>query len=85
MKDSISNTDARRLFMHLHRLSDPRDKTKDCTNLPDLINGIGFAQIDSIRTVERAHHHIIFSRCQSYQREWLKIHLEKTKMEIMFT
>ncbi|MBH67621.1 MAG: hypothetical protein CMM58_04640 [Rhodospirillaceae bacterium] len=79
MRDSISNTDARRLFMHLHRLSDPRDKTKGCNNLPDLINSIGFAQIDSIRTVERAHHHIIFSRCQSYQREWLKIHLEKKR------
>ena len=32
---------------------------------------LGFVQLDSIKTVERAHHHILFSRNQTYRREQL--------------
>ena len=37
-----------------------------------LIGRLGFVQVDSIRTVERAHHMILFSRNQTYRREDLQ-------------
>lgn len=76
MNDRISNADARRLFLYLHGLSDLKDRKYEDHHLPHMINKIGFVQIDSIKTVERAHHHILFSRLKSYERTWLKKHLE---------
>ena len=76
MMDKISNTDAKRLFLYLHGLSDLKDREREDHDLPKMINKIGFVQIDSIKTVERAHHHILFSRHRSYKRAWLKKHLE---------
>ena len=76
MNDKISNADARRLFLYLHGLSDLKDRKYEDHHLPHMINKIGFVQIDSIKTVERAHHHILFSRLKSYERTWLKKHLE---------
>ena len=67
MTDKISNTDARRLFLYLHGLSDLKDREREDHDLPKMINKIGFVQIDSIKTVERAHHHILFSRHRSYK------------------
>ena len=72
MNDRISNADARRLFLYLHGLSDLKDRKYEDYHLPHMINKIGFVQIDSIKTVERAHHHILFSRLKSYERTWLK-------------
>jgi len=40
--------------------------------LQALIEQLGFVQIDSIRTVERAHHMILFARNHQYQREHLR-------------
>lgn len=79
MTDKISNTDARRLFLYLHGLSDLKDREREDHDLPKMINRMGFVQIDSIKTVERAHHHILFSRHRSYKREWLKKHLENDR------
>lgn len=45
-------------------------QTKD--DLNRLIYQLGFVQIDSIRTVERAHHMVLFARNVNYQREHLR-------------
>ena len=45
-------------------------------DLRQLIHQLGFVQIDSIRTVERAHHMILFSRNQNYKQEQLRQLLE---------
>ena len=79
MKNIIPNRDARRLFIYLHGLSDPRDKTRVNGELSKLIESFGFVQIDSIKVLERAHHHILFSRYRSYKRDWLKVQLEKER------
>lgn len=79
MADFLPNHDARRLFLHLHALSDAPGRTFRRKDLPELINRIGFVQIDSIRTVERAHHHILFSRANAYKPEWLHHHLERER------
>jgi uncharacterized protein len=44
-----------------------------------LIHQLGFVQIDSIRTVERAHHMILFARNQSYKPEHLRQLLEEDR------
>lgn len=67
----ISNRDARRLFLDHHALSlDPAEKHGDADTLA-LIRRLGFVQLDSINTVERAHHMILFSRAPGYRREQL--------------
>ncbi len=47
--------------------------------LAQLINRIGFVQVDSINTVERAHHMILFARRQSYKPGSLKRLLERDR------
>lgn len=37
----------------------------------DLVERIGFVQIDTISVVERAHHHILAARMPGYRTEWL--------------
>lgn len=45
-------------------------------DLHALIHQLGFVQMDSIRTVERAHHMILFARNQNYRPEHLRQLLE---------
>jgi len=47
--------------------------------LADLISRIGFVQVDSINTVARAHHMILWSRRQSYRHAALKPLLERDR------
>jgi uncharacterized protein YcaQ len=60
----LSNADARRIFLHVHGLSQP-PAAHDGDTLK-AIQGIGFVQVDSIQTVARAHHHILHSRIGAY-------------------
>lgn len=50
----------------------PPQKRQDKDGLQALIYQLGFVQIDSIRTVERAHHMILFTRNQTYRPEHLR-------------
>jgi hypothetical protein len=52
-------------------LADDPTRRLDPAGLLDLIERLGFVQLDSIKTVERAHHHILFSRSQAYRPEQL--------------
>nr|WP_281493781.1 winged helix-turn-helix domain-containing protein [Ancylobacter koreensis] len=72
----LSNADARRIFLARQQLSRPRGAAGKA-GLLELIHDLGFVQVDSISTVERAHHHILFSRNPSYRREHLAALLEK--------
>jgi uncharacterized protein len=68
----IRNQDARRFFLHLQGLSHAPDRAIDANGIYDLIEQIGFVQIDSLNTVERAHHQILFSRNQTYKHGHLR-------------
>ena len=57
-------------------LCQPTDKCQDKDALHGLIHQLGFVQVDSIRTVERAHHMILFTRNQTYRPEHLRQLLE---------
>lgn len=79
MADRLSNADARRVFLRLHELSGRPAGPARRRDLPALAESLGFVQIDSIRTVERAHHHILASRAPGYRPGWLAHHLERER------
>ncbi len=62
---------ARRDFLARHLLAD--DPRAPCTpaRTLKLVRTLGFVQLDSITAVERAHHHIIWSRLHNYQPQYL--------------
>lgn len=77
MTNLIPNRDARRIFLERQGLSAPPNKALGKDGLLRMIHDLGFVQVDSISTVERAHHQILFSRNQTYRREHLSQLLEK--------
>lgn len=76
----LENTLARRLFLHKHALAEGRSGPAKGADLARLIDRIGFVQVDSIATVERAHHMILWSRRQSYKPDNLKALIEKDRL-----
>ena len=75
----LSNDLARRLFLHRHALIEAPTGAAAGADLEALIRRIGFVQVDSIATVERAHHMILFSRRQTYRPSALKTLLERER------
>lgn len=63
----LDNAAARRLFLAHHALSDPPAGPGRGADLAGLIHRLGFVQLDSVRTVERAHHMILFARRPAYR------------------
>lgn len=79
MIPAIENRTARRLFLARQGLSARPASKLGRDGLADLIDGMGFVQVDSVSTVERAHHMILFSRNQTYRQKDLKHLLEKER------
>ena len=75
----LSNATARRIFLDRHALAEAPAGPAKGADLAALIRRIGFVQVDSITTVERAHHMILFARRQSYKPENLKHLLERDR------
>lgn len=75
----LSNTAARRIFLARQGLSTPPSRALSKTDLLRLIHDIGFVQVDSISTVERAHNQILFSRNQTFRKEHLRQLLEEDR------
>lgn len=72
----LDNRVARRLFLDRHALAEAPSGPAQGAALAALIDRIGFVQVDSINTVARAHHMILWSRRQAYQPDALKHLLE---------
>ncbi len=79
MTDLIPNAFARRLFLDRHALAEAPVGPAAGQALHDLIERIGFVQVDSINTVARAHDMILWSRRQSYRPPALKRLLERDR------
>ncbi len=79
----LSNTTARRLFLHRHGLSGPPSGGAKGVDLADLITDLGFVQVDSVNTLARAHDMILWSRRQSYRPEALErlLHRDRAVFE----
>jgi len=73
----IDNATARRLFMERQGLCRPVRVKLDAPALQAMIEDMGFVQVDSINTVARAHHMILFARNQTYRPETLSRLLEQ--------
>jgi len=78
----ISNTQARRLLIQAHGLSTPPTGALD---ILAIIKSMGFVQLDTIRTVSRAHHHILWSRNQNYREPMLWKSLKNRELFEHFT
>lgn len=75
----LSNRTARRLFLERHALSDAPGGRLSGPALLALVHKLGFVQVDSIRTVERAHHMILFTRRSGYRPAQLSRLLERER------
>lgn len=64
---TLTNQEARRLFLHRHGLAGPLKPRLTQATLLESIHGLGFVQVDSISTVERAHHMILHARNHGYR------------------
>ncbi len=60
----INNRDVRRIWLEAAGLAETPVGPVDVHRL---ITRLGFVQLDTIRAVERAHHHILWSRNQNYR------------------
>ncbi|MCB2012790.1 MAG: YcaQ family DNA glycosylase [Geminicoccaceae bacterium] len=81
MKPRIDNATARLVLLDLYGLSDPPRQRLDADGLERLIERIGFVQLDSINTVARAHHMILFARNETYAPDLLRrLHEERRSL-----
>jgi hypothetical protein len=72
----IRNRDARRLWLDRQGLARTPTGPLD---LLQMIRDLGFVQLDTIRNVTRAHHHILWSRNQNYREPMLNDLLAKDR------
>ncbi|MFC4733006.1 winged helix-turn-helix domain-containing protein [Salipiger abyssi] len=77
----IANVDARRLWLASHGLS----AAPSGADALRVIRDLGFVQLDTIQVVSRAHHHILWSRAQSYREPMLDRLLRKRQVFEHFT
>ena len=80
MNDSplrLSNADARKLWLHAQGLGAAPTGALDVLGI---IERLGFVQLDTIRVVSRAHHHILWSRNQHYREPMLGKLLAKQRL-----
>ena len=64
----ISLLEARQLAISAQKLADPfASPTRGQAGVLDIISHLGYVQIDTISVVERAHHHVLWTRCPDYQ------------------
>lgn len=72
----INNADARKLWLHAQGLGAAPTGKLDVLGI---IEKLGFVQLDTIRVVSRAHHHILWSRNQHYREPMLGKLLAKNR------
>lgn len=76
---TLSNKQARRIFLDRHRLSETPQGAANGDELLNMIKSLGFVQLDSINTVARAHDLILFARRPRYRTKNLKTLYERDK------
>ncbi len=74
----ISNADAKSLLLNKQGFGRQKSGPFNADRLQELIHQLGYVQLDSINTVERAHHMILHSRADGYRHKHLKeLHEER--------
>ncbi len=67
----ITSTQARRLALHASLLYGKSQLPKKKEGVLAVINHLGYIQMDTISVVERAHLHILWTRCPDFKPEYL--------------
>lgn len=75
----LDNGAARRLFLDRHALLEPPTGAAGPAEIQSLIERLGFVQVDSVQTVARAHHMILWSRKQRFRPATLARLLERDR------
>ncbi|MEO8211392.1 MAG: crosslink repair DNA glycosylase YcaQ family protein [bacterium] len=80
--EKLTPEEARFIFISSQSLTENKS-AKDKIQLQKIIEQIGYVQIDTISIVERSHHHVLWSRMNSYQRSMLDelVEYDKTIFE----
>ncbi|MGY3621207.1 winged helix-turn-helix domain-containing protein [Bradyrhizobium sp. USDA 10063] len=68
----LSRTDARRIWLRAQRLDTPVPFGDGPAAVAAAVEQLGYVQIDTINVIERAHHHILYSRIPDYRRADLR-------------
>ena len=76
---TLTNTDARRLFLHHHGLINPPRGSGKGEDLAGVLDQLGFVQVDSVNTLARAHDLILWSRQNQYRHRALEHHLARDR------
>lgn len=76
--NTITPSEARRLYLHAQGLYG-RDYGRGKAGALNVIEHIGYVQIDTIAVVERAHHHTLFTRVKDYKKSFLDELMERDK------
>jgi len=70
MAFKISRQRARQIVLHSQLLDQPAQKTGKQAVL-DIIEHLGYVQVDTLSVIQRAHHHTLWNRSPKYQKKYL--------------
>jgi uncharacterized protein YcaQ len=65
---SLTQADARRIWLRSQRLDTPAPFGDGPQAVAAAVEHLGYVQIDTIHMIERAHHHILYTRIPDYRR-----------------
>ncbi|MEP6646076.1 MAG: crosslink repair DNA glycosylase YcaQ family protein [Saprospiraceae bacterium] len=69
---SLKNSEARRIILYAQGLTKSTPFGSGPNSILKAVNQLGYVQLDTISVIERAHHHILFTRIPSYNTTWLE-------------
>jgi len=68
----ITLSQARRIILYAQGLTKSNAFGSGPNAVIKVVNQLGYVQLDTISVVERAHHHILWSRIPGYESDWLE-------------
>ena len=78
----LTKKEARHIILAAHGFDKNRPYGAGASSVSQAIQHLGYVQIDTISVVERAHHHVLWSRIPDYDPEWL--HQAQIKSRTVF-
>ncbi|HEX37286.1 MAG TPA: hypothetical protein ENG70_00245 [Candidatus Cloacimonetes bacterium] len=68
---TLSKSEARNLVLHAQLLNGVSDITPDKNGIYNIIDHLGYVQLDTLSVVKRSHHHTLWNRHPKYDSEML--------------